>query len=139
MSKNKCCPTLAFESEPGFNHATFPQTASPHGSNLTCRAPLSRNQVPKISSAKLGLAVSRNAVKASQRRATFIIFSRGYCCRSTDICEMHVAQGGRKAASDQVRYRGMQLLVLGRARWVGLENVFPSLVMPCQSDPPHPD
>jgi hypothetical protein len=36
MSKNRRCPTLAFESEPGFNHAMFPQTASPHGSNLTC-------------------------------------------------------------------------------------------------------
>src|ERR1700736_2963151 len=113
MSKKRRFPTLAFRPEPGFNHTMSPQTASPHGSNLTCSAPLSRNQVPKISSARLGPAVSRNAVKARQGRAIFIIFSRGYCCRLTDICEMHVAQGGRKAACDEVRYRGMQLLVLG--------------------------
>src|SRR3979490_1498355 len=113
MSKNRCCPTLAFESEPGFNHTTFPQMTSPHGSNLTCRAPLSRSQVPKTSSARLGFAVSSNAVKVRQIRTTFITFSLRYCFRLADICQMHVAQGRRQAARDEVGYRGMQLFVLG--------------------------
>src|ERR1700687_2814846 len=137
MSKNKGCPTLAFESEPGFNQTMFPQTASPHGSNLTCSAPLSRNQVPKISSARPGPAVSRNAVKARQRRAIFIIFSRGYCCRLTDVCQTHIAQGGRKAACDEVRYRGMQLLVLGGIAGAGREILVDRSARSCDPDRPH--
>src|SRR5258708_31797712 len=46
-------------------------------------------------------------------RSTLFPYTTLFRSRSTDICEMHVAQGGRKAACDQVRYRGMQLLVLG--------------------------
>src|ERR1700704_3966755 len=110
MSKNKRCPTLAFESEPDFNHTMFPQMASPHGSNLTRTLPLSRNQVPKTSSARPELVVSTDVAKARQKRITFITFSV-FCYRSTDICEMHIAQGCRKAAYDEVRDRSMQVFI----------------------------
>src|SRR5258706_11691607 len=112
MSKNKRCPTLGLESEPDFNHTMVPQMASPHGSNLTRTLPLSRNQVPKTSSARPELVVSSNAAKARQKRITFITFSV-FCFRSTDICEMHIAQGCRKAAYDEVRDRSMQVFIPG--------------------------
>src|ERR1700716_4770124 len=137
MSKNRRCPTLAFESEPGFNHTMFPQMASPHGSNLTCSAPLSRNQVPKTSSARLGLAASRNAVKARQRRTRFITFSLRYCFRLTDIRQMHVAQGCREAACDEVRYRCVQLLVLGGIAGAGRETFVNRSAGACKPDHSH--
>src|ERR1700722_13906623 len=111
MSKNRRCPTLVFVSAPGFNHAMFPQMASPHVSNLTCTAPLSRDQVPKTWSARPGLVVSRNAVRARQRRTAFITFSLRYWFRLTSIREMHVAQGYRKAAYDEVRDCSMQVFI----------------------------
>src|SRR3984957_9008930 len=89
----------------------FPQMASPHVSNLTCTAPLSRDQVPKTWSARVGFVVSRNSVRARQRRTAFITFSLRYCFRLTSIREMHVAQGCRKAAYDEVRDRPVQVFI----------------------------
>src|SRR5580700_1586118 len=111
MSKNRRCPTLALVSAPGFNHAMFPQMASPHVSNLTCTAPLSRDHVPKTSSARQGLVVSRNAVRARRTRTIFITFALRCCFRLTGIRKMHVAQGCRKAAYDEVRDRFVQIFI----------------------------
>src|ERR1700722_4814923 len=111
MSKNRRCPTLALVSAPGFNHAMFPQMASPHLSNFTCTAPLSRDHVPKTSSARLGVVVSRSAVRARRRRTIFITSSLRCCFRLANIRKMHVAQGCRKAAYDQVRDRSMQVFI----------------------------
>src|SRR5258707_6310993 len=55
--------------------------------------------------------VSRNAVRARQRRTAFIMFSLRYCLRLANIRKMHVAQGCRKAAYDELRDRSMQVFI----------------------------
>ena len=65
MSKNRGCSILTLLSEPGFNHTTLPQTASPHRSNLIRRAPSSETHVPKTSPAKLAFSPQKNAATAN--------------------------------------------------------------------------
>src|SRR5580704_4821725 len=89
MSKNSRCPTLAGVSTPALIQTMLPQMALPQGANFTLDWPLSRSQVPVMSSASAGLAAMA-APKARPRMVRGIM--RGLLQKG----------GGRKLLADFV-------------------------------------
>src|SRR5262245_12859163 len=95
MSKNSRCPTLAGVSTPALIQTMLPQIALPQGANFTLDWPLSRSQVPVMSSAKAGLAATA-APKARPRMVRRIM--RGLLQRGAGmeiagrLCQQHERQ-----------------------------------------------